>query len=118
MQDQRYTVYERRWNMSMLAVHLTYSSAQKPPDHLLVIYGRNVYERSQMVKEHNLENAATLVVYKAINGFSIVFTGARLRFVKQEGVLGDQSTQVREGDKYSQLKWLGVSGVEGTGIPC
>ncbi|KAI4280405.1 MAG: hypothetical protein L6R38_004500 [Xanthoria sp. 2 TBL-2021] len=52
---------------------------KEPLDFLLVIQGKNANERSKIVVEHTLEDAATSMLHEAINGFSVVFTGALLR---------------------------------------
>lgn len=44
-----------------------------------MIQGKNANERSKVVVEHTLEDAATSMLHEAINGFSVVFTGALLR---------------------------------------
>ena len=52
---------------------------KEPLDFLLVIQGENANERSKVVVEHTIEDAATSMLHEAMNGFSVVFTGALLR---------------------------------------
>ncbi|KAL8672161.1 MAG: hypothetical protein Q9168_003360 [Polycauliona sp. 1 TL-2023] len=52
---------------------------KEPLDFLLVVQGKNASERSKIVVEHKLEDAATSMLHEAINGYSVVFTGAILR---------------------------------------
>ena len=52
---------------------------KEPLDFLIVVQGKNASERSKIVVERSREDAATSMLHEAMNGYSVVFTGALLR---------------------------------------
>ncbi len=57
----------------------TSQQPKEPLDSLLIVQGKNERERSKVVVARSLEDAATSILHEAINGYSVVFTGALLR---------------------------------------
>lgn len=58
----------------------TWSAESEEPLHaLFIVQGQNASERSKIVVARTLHEAATSILHEAINGYSVVFTGAMFR---------------------------------------
>ncbi|KAL8838914.1 MAG: hypothetical protein Q9170_001951 [Blastenia crenularia] len=51
----------------------------EPLHYLLIVQGKNASERSKVVVERSLHEVATSMLHEAMNGYSVVFTGALRR---------------------------------------
>ena len=61
---------------------IKHESAPQPWEqlgYLLIVQGRNACERSKVVVEQRKNDAGKAMLHEAMNGFSVVFTGAMLR---------------------------------------
>ncbi|KAL8919741.1 MAG: hypothetical protein Q9208_006607 [Pyrenodesmia sp. 3 TL-2023] len=72
------------WVLNPTSTSTQSPQLEYPLDFILVIQGNNALERSKVIVARSAEHAATSMLHEAMNGFSVVFTGALLRSDTEE----------------------------------
>ncbi|KAL8881884.1 MAG: hypothetical protein Q9192_007695 [Flavoplaca navasiana] len=91
---------------------------KEPLNYLLVVQGKNANERSKIIVEYSLEEAATSMLHEAINGFSVVFTGALFQSDSNRLFSERNRFKFKKVPDVASLNGFGSCGYDQIGIIC